>query len=125
MSSSGLRFQKGDILVILGVLVLAVAVLLCFLPTAEPVGAVEIYHQGRLIKTLSLEKDQEFQVQGDYSCTITLRNGQVAITQSDCPGGDCVACGWMDSPGRSIVCLPNAVELRLVGLDSDVDFVVG
>lgn len=125
MKKDRLRFQKGDILAIGAVLLLAALVLICFLPAQEPAGAVEIYQNGKLIKTLSLAQDQELTITGDYTNTVTLRGGAVAITRSDCPGEDCVGCGWLDRPGRSIVCLPNAVELRLVGVDGDVDFVVG
>ena len=49
----------------------------------------------------------------------------IAITGSDCPGEDCVHSGWIKASGRSIVCLPNKVEIRIVGQSDDVDFVVG
>ena len=38
---------------------------------------------------------------------------------------DCVGCGWSNATGRSIVCLPNGLEIRIVSGQSDVDFVVG
>lgn len=125
MDQNRLRFQKGDILAIAAVVLLAAAVFLCFLPSRDPAGAVEIYQNGKLVQTLPLTVDRELTVTGDYTNTVTVRDGAVAITHSDCPGEDCVGCGWLSSPGRSIVCLPNAVELRLVGMDGDVDFVVG
>ena len=125
MDQNRLRFQKGDILAIAAVVLLAAAVFLCFLPSRDPAGAVEIYQNGKLVQTLPLNVDRELTVTGDYTNTVTVRGGAVAITHSDCPGEDCVGCGWLSSPGRSIVCLPNAVELRLVGVDGDVDFVVG
>ena len=50
-----LRFQKGDVLAIGLVIVLAVSTLLFFLPGKhEAAVAVEIYHQGVRVKTLSL-----------------------------------------------------------------------
>ena len=121
-----LRFRKGDILAIVLVAVLAVFVAACFLPknSAEPVIA-EVYQHGQLLKTLALDQDCSFNVDGDYSNTITVKNGSVSITQSDCPGEDCVHSGAIRSSGRSIVCLPNEVEVRVVAQNSDVDFVVG
>lgn len=121
-----LRFQKGDILAIAVVLLLAVTVLLLFLP-GEDVSAAyaEIYKDGKLLKTVLLSEDQEFTVTGKYTNTVTVCDGKIAVTQSDCPGGDCISCGWQESSGRSIVCLPNGLEIRVVAKNSDVDFVVG
>lgn len=125
MNTHRLRFQKGDILAIALVLVLAASVFLCFLPGSETALTLQVYQDGVLIRTVPLGEDQQFTISADYTNTVTIRSGAVAITHSDCPGGDCVGCGWTDQPGRSIVCLPNALELRLIGGDSDVDFVVG
>ena len=121
-----LRFRKGDILAIVLVAVLAVLVAVCFLPK-EIQGAVsaEIYQDGSLVKTLSLSEDMTFQIEGKYRNEITVQNGEIAITASDCPGEDCVHSGPIHSSGRSIVCLPNGVEVRVVNGVSDVDFVVG
>jgi len=56
---------------------------------------------------------------------VTVKNGKIAVTHSDCPGKDCVGCGWQSQSGRSLVCLPNRMEIRIVTAKSDVDFVVG
>jgi hypothetical protein len=119
-------FRIGDVLAIALVIMLAAAVFLCFLPGRrnEP-GAVEIYQDGKLIRTLSLDEDVEISVDGEYHNTVTVCGGKVAITESDCPGEDCVACGWASSSGKSIVCLPNGVEIRIVADSGNVDFVVG
>lgn len=121
-----LRFQKGDFIAIGAVLLLAVAVLLLFLPAKSASGGVaEIYKDGVLIKTVPLNADTELTVENGYTNVITVRDGKIAFTDADCPGEDCVHSGWIDSPGRSLVCLPNRVEIRVVSGESDVDFVVG
>lgn len=121
-----LQFQKGDYFAIGLVIVLAVATLLFFLPgSREQAVAVEIYHDGVLVKTLSLAGEETYTVAGDYTNVISVSNGRVSITSSDCPGLDCVHSGAISASGRSLVCLPNGVEVRIVGKPSDVDFVVG
>lgn len=125
MHTMRLRFQKGDLIAIAGVLVLAVLVLMLFLPKQEAAAYAEIYQDGKRVKTVLLTEDQEFTVTGTYSNTITVLNGRIAVTESDCPGGDCLRCGWLDSTGRSIVCLPNGLEIRVVAERNDVDFAVG
>ena len=121
-----LRFRKGDILAVALVVLLAAAVAVCFLPKGDsgPVQA-EIYQDGSLVRTLSLDTDTSFEITGTYTNTVTVENGSIAITASDCPGEDCVHSGAIHSSGRSVVCLPNGVEVRVVGQTSVVDFVVG
>lgn len=120
------RFRKGDWLAIAAVLLLALCVGLCFLPSNAPESpCAEIYHKGEKIKTLLLREDQTFTISDRYVNEITVSGGRIAITASDCPGEDCVHSGWTDSSGKVIVCLPNKVEIRIVSARDDVDFVVG
>ena len=84
-----------------------------------------MYQSGELVKTLPLDVNTSFEITGRFTNVITVENEQIAITASDCPGEDCVHSGAIDSTGRSIVCLPNEVEIRVVNAQSDVDFVVG
>lgn len=122
----GLHFQKGDALAIAIVVLLAVGVALLCLPRQGQTGAqVEIYQNGTLIKTLPLWQDGTCTVEGNYTNVVTVRGGKVSITASNCPGQDCVHSGTISAAGRSVVCLPNAVEVRIVGKNDDVDIVVG
>lgn len=121
-----LRFQKGDMIAVGLVLLLAAVVLLLFLPKDDqPAAYAEVYQDGKLVKTVSLSEDQVFVVEGKYENTVSVRDGRIAVTHSNCPGEDCVSCGWLDSAGRSIVCLPNGLEIRVVTGNSDVDLIVG
>ena len=120
-----LRFRKGDILAVAFVILLAAAVAIGYLP-AETQGEcrAEIYHKGELYRTVSLQEEQEFSIESDYSNVIAVRDGKIGIVSSDCPGEDCVHSGFISAVNRSIVCLPNAVEIRIVADEADVDFVV-
>ena len=121
-----LRFRKGDLLAVVIVAVLAVVVALSFLPSGDSEGIqAQIYQNGELIETLSLNEATSLEITGKYTNVITVHDGGIAITASDCPGEDCVHSGAIRSSGRSIVCLPNGVEVRVVTQASDVDFVVG
>jgi len=123
-----LHFQKGDILAILLVAGIALGTGLIFRTAAgEKSGQamVLVWMDGELIKEVPLHKDQTFEITGKYRNVAAIRDGKVAILESDCPGGDCVHSGWIDGTGRSIICLPNRVEIRIVGTEDEVDFVVG
>lgn len=121
-----LNFQKGDILAIVLVLALAVGTGLFFLPSAHASEEVmvQIWQDGAMVQELSLNEERSIEIAGDYHNVVTIQDGKVSISESDCPGEDCVHSGWIRSVGRSIVCLPNKVEVRLVGKQDDVDFVV-
>lgn len=121
-----LRFCKGDFLAIAAVVLMMALTAVVFFPreASGPVMA-EVYKQGTLIRTLPLEENAAFEITGKYTNVITVQDGEVAITASDCPGEDCVHSGAISVSGRSIVCLPNEVEVRVVNAQSDVDFVVG
>ena len=126
MHSMRLRFQKGDWLAVAVTLLLAAAVFVAFLPRETgDTPMAEIYLDGALIRQVSLDTPGEFTVTGDYTNTVTIRNGKIGVSASDCPGGDCVHSGWIGSSGRSIVCLPNRMEIRVIAVSGEVDFVVG
>ncbi len=122
-----LNFRKGDFIAIGLVVVMAAGTILGYMPrgSAPEQANVQIYQDGRLVQEVPLGGSEErvLSVGDSYTNQITIRDGKVAITESDCPGTDCVYSGWISQPGRSIVCLPNRVEVRITGV-SDVDFVV-
>ena len=51
--------------------------------------------------------------------------GAVSVTQSDCPGQDCVHSGAVSRAGQSIVCLPARIVVELVGAADGYDLVTG
>ena len=123
-----LTFRKGDLLAILTVALLAVVVFAAFLPGSRAAenGIVQIYRDAALIDELPLSTNARLGISGEYTNILVISGGKAFIEASDCPGGDCMHSGAISGPGRSIVCLPNRVEIRITGTaDADVDFVVG
>ena len=99
---------------LLGFAVLALVCVLCSLPLlgGEDAQFAEIYSGGQLIKTVSLDIDQEFTVEGKN--TVTVRDGKIAVTWAQCPDQYCVKRGFRSS-GGDIVCLPNKLVIRFTG----------
>ena len=121
-------FRPGDAVAITAVVLTAVIMLVCFLSGAVTSRntVARIYRNQELIREVRLDVDTEFLVEGQYRNHITVRDGKIAVTESDCPGTDCVHSGWIQTAGRSIVCLPNRMEIRLEGAEEadEVDAVV-
>lgn len=119
------RFGKWDAVVIASVVLVALAMILflfIFNGQSQP-STAQIWKDQVMLYELPLQTDTEITVTGEYSNTITVRDGRIAITAADCPGEDCVHTGWIDQSGYSIVCLPNRVEIRLTG-EPSVDAIV-
>lgn len=122
MDKAVLKFKKGDLLAVAVVCAVALAVLLA-LPSLRSGGSfAQIWQDGEPVREVPLSVDQTFRIRGEYTNTVTVSDGKIAVTHSDCPTNDCVHMGWLRD-GGSIVCLPNRVEIRIVG-DTETDIVV-
>ena len=59
---------------------------------------------------------RQFTVKGVLGpSTLMVQSGRVRMVKSTCRDKICVGAGWVDSPGKSIVCLPNRVVIRVTG----------
>ncbi len=70
--------------------------------------------------TLSLFKDTS--LVSDH-LTIEIRNAHAAITQSDCPTGQCVQTGFIGSTGQISACMPNETWIEILGTEKTTDVV--
>jgi len=90
--------------------------------TAErPVAS--IFQDNRLLGVYRLDSDQVIAVdgQGRPEMKIEIRNGAIRVVESNCPKGVCKHTGWIRTPGRSIICVPNRVLIQLQGESSEYD----
>jgi len=82
-----------------------------------------IYENNRLRGAYQLDRDQDIII-GDRArpdMEIEIRGGAIRVAESDCPKGVCKHVGWVRTPGRSIVCVPNRVLIELKGGQSEYD----
>ena len=97
------------------------------LESSGPLTAT-ILHRGQVVQTVRLDQLTEeltVLVEGDYHLTVTLNKTGVRVSESDCPGQDCVHTGTITRAGPSIVCLPEQVVVQLSGGGSGPDAVLG
>lgn len=123
-----LTLRRGDFVAAALILIAAAALLVCYgMAGRGKAASVQIWQDGTLQGEYTLAADREIVVEGRYRNTVQIQNGRVRIVDSDCPGRDCVKSGWHKDHGHSIVCLPNRLELRLVGGEGEpeIDGVTG
>lgn len=91
----------------------------------ESAQFAEVLSNGRTVKTVDLSIDQSFTVTAANggSNTITVKGGQIAVTEATCPDHYCMERGYC-SNGAQIVCLPNRLVIRFLG-QQDVDISLG
>ena len=135
-----LKFNRWDVLLAAAVLLLAVVSALWFylpktgggdqLTLVITVGGQE---QSRTPVTQLPDGPVRIEGRGGYTLTLSPSYSDlpfspewsVRVSDSDCPGQDCVHTGAIARAGQSIVCLPAQVVNSLVGAASDVDAVLG
>lgn len=124
--STSLAPKKADILILIAVLVMAVGIIMYFSQTEADGKTAIILKDGREINRIDLDSAEKYEITvgGEYTNKIVCENGKISVIESTCPGGVCVSSGSISEAGRSIVCLPNHMEIRITG-SSDVDIVVG
>ena len=124
-SSPELRPNRYDALVVLVVLALAAALAVRpFLAARAP--TVVVSADGQELDRLPLAQfGTHTYANNGYTLTVTAAGGAVSVTQSDCPGQDCVHSGAVSRAGQSIVCLPARIVVELVGAADGYDLVTG
>ena len=115
-SSPELRPRPMDAVVALFVVALAIAVAVLYYGAlgGEATGYV-ITHGGAEVARGSLTEDRTLTVGDTHHLTITVSDGTIAVTHSDCPTQDCVHTGEIYRAGQSIVCLPARIIIALEG----------
>lgn len=79
---------------------------------------------GKLYGTYSLAEDQTIEItQKNHLNKITIKNGAVQMSYSDCRNQVCVDDGRISRTNQSIVCLPNKVMVEITGKEADLDAV--
>ena len=119
-------FRAGDLVAILLVLLLVGALLWAFL-AAERGDAARISVEGETVAALPLSKDTVYPITSrGHHLTVRIENGEVFVTDADCPDKVCQNTGKVSAKGTSIVCAAAGVSVQITGGgDGNADFVAG
>ena len=122
MTKENHMIKKADIIlaVLLIVIGLAMSYILSF---GQDTGSELIIScDGEKFGSYSLYEDREIEVeQNDHINKVTIKNGAVSMSFSDCHGQDCIHQGEITKSGEAIICLPNKVVLEIEGGSSKYD----
>ena len=128
-SQPELKPKPLDALVALAVLLLGVAAAwLAYGGQNSGALTAIVKHRGQVVARVelsSLTEEKTVSIDGAYHLTVTLDRTGAAVTDSDCPGQDCLHTGRITRAGQSIVCLPEQVIVTLEGKAPSPDVVLG
>ena len=119
------RIYINDIITNIVIILVCISVPICFsLLSKGDEKKAEVSVDGEIIKEMPLTENGTLDVEG---LVIKIENGKVRVVESDCPDRLCMKMKDVDNVGDSIICIPNKVSVRIVGIDENegADVVAG
>lgn len=113
---------KKDFLILLILLILLAA--LVFIPrflsrNSACVAVVNVNSKEELRIDLKNHRDEIITLSNGMK--LSVKNGKIAVIESDCKDKLCENFGYISTPGQVIACVPNATIVSIVGSDKDID----
>lgn len=124
MKSTKRIFTSNILWIILFLVLAIISVLIIFImKSVKTTGkTAKIYSNNRLVRTVSLNNDDEFTIKnGKNYNIIRVRNGKISVCEADCKNQICVDQGEIDNDLFPIVCVPNRLVIRVESETRDVD----
>lgn len=83
---------------------------------------VNVYFDGELQDSCALSDTERFAIDTSYGHNVILvEQGEVRMSEADCPDLLCTQSGGIDSALENIVCLPNRVHVEIVGGEGEAE----
>ena len=106
--------SKRDIYLIVILLAVLIVVVLVMHFTKKTGYNVRISADGKTIKTLSLDKDEEYVYESDKGYNIVvIKDNEVYVKEADCPDKICVNHKKISNVGETIICLPHKLVVEI------------
>lgn len=117
---------RNDLILIISLLVIAITSLIIVLVNRTKNNSIaKVMVQNEVVLKIDLNKENDYEVEGLKSKVhIHVKDGAIAIVESNCPHQDCVNMGYVKESGRPIICAYNGVTIIIEG-DSNYDIEVG
>lgn len=121
--------RKNDLLLILGVLLLALVCIGVLYFTRQTGAAVSVTQNGKVTAIYPLAIDREIVIPDENggSNTMVIKDGAAKMIDADCPDLLCVHQKSIRYHGETIVCLPHKLVLKVESSDGsdapDIDIV--
>lgn len=119
---------RSRTLIIITVCIAAASVIACavIMNSGRRGNIARVVSDGKLIRQIDLDavaQEYSFTVEcdGGYN-VVTVKNGDIRVSDADCPDHICMQTGWLSSSGAPIVCMPHKLVISFEG-GTDADAV--
>lgn len=114
MSVKKKRRYVNDILLCIGILLVALIAFLVFKATMKDGGYVVVSIDGKEKYRYSLNKDAEHLIKnGEYENLLCIKDGKAYVTEANCRDKICVSHRAVSKTGETIVCLPHKLVISV------------
>lgn len=105
--------------------VIVIALAAYFLMQGKERGTVAVVSfEGEAVAEIPLDRDGVYPLEG-FDMELTVKNGEICVSMSDCPDKICEKTGFISGTGQSIVCLPNRISVRIISnTENEIDVVL-
>ena len=107
----------ADLILVFVILTTALSVYLFVESSREAGSYAEVLLDGGRVAKFALSEDGVHVLNGGTN-TLVIEDGHAYVTGATCPDRTCEHTGRVSRVGERIICLPNKLEIRIVG-DSD------
>ena len=116
--------KKADIILFFVLLFAGIGLSVLSFSSGTTGEKVEVSLDGKLYGTYDLHKNQVIEInENNHLNKITINDGYVQMSYSDCKNQVCVNDGKISRTNQSIVCLPNRIMIKITGGKEDFDAV--
>lgn len=114
--------KKNDLRIIIAGLLIALVVYgglqLNNQRTEQDDKLVEIYQDGNLEASYSLEEHGTYRFESDLGYNVVqINDGEARIIEANCPTLSCIKDGPIDHVNESVVCLPHHFHITITGVE--------
>ena len=109
----------ADVTLLLALVLVGLSVFLVSELSGEAGEWAVVRIDGVEVGRYSLLCDGEYELNGGTN-TLVISGGEAYVSEADCPDRVCVRTGHVSRNGERIICLPNKLEVKIVGGGEEV-----
>lgn len=113
------EIKKADIILVITLVILGLGVSFFLGQNHQASTAVIITVDGEEQGTYDITEDRNIVL--PVGNTVTIKDNSVYMSDSTCPGKDCIHQGKINAASSTIVCLPHRVVIEVQGGESEYD----
>lgn len=112
--------RKDIVLIVIILSIIVIAFGFNYFINRKETDKIEVYVDNKLYKTYDITDTAEVKIETKEGYNIVkVHDGGVEVTEASCPDKICIKEGFIHKHSENIVCLPNKVNIKITGDNSE------